>query len=609
MKTYKKITFLLTAIFVMTSVSCKKFLDETPKAVIVPQLFSTTGGVIGGINAIYSNLRNLWGTEGFFYYTNGGTDETLSGSSISAGGLDFFTYNNYVNNVADVYNATGGFFNLAYQDINTLNGVLKYGQTAFTDATTQTQYLAQAKFLRAFYYFHLVETFGDVPLHTTFIDVATLSDSRAPIADVYAQIITDLTQASTELQSKAGETIPSTGAASPFAGPGVATRASALYLLSKAYLTRGWSTAAQSTDFANALSTAQKLIANAPTYGVALYPSYDQAYAVGNDNTNTENLFAIQHSTDTKYGDFVAAAASGKVNLLASFFRPNYPIILGNYPATSGSTLVTRDITNGRPFIRARPNSGTVVDYINEVVFVDKTNDFRYWDTFQTTWIANTAGATTPRGSLTVGADTAVWMSPYDPGIAKRTAFKGVIMMPPKIAAAATGANNNAYTNTQYPAVKKYDDVNRPAVNDPSSRPVVLFRYSEVFLIAAEAAFKTGDYTTEANMLNVIRTRAAARPAGAPAAPAGAVAAMQLTAAQCQAGGIDLILNERSRELFGESLRWWDLTRTQSLVRRVQLYNTEAAGFVKDFEVLRPIPQTEINLVTQGPTFPQNTGF
>ena len=31
--------------------------------------------------------------------------------------------------------------------------------------STQTQYLAQAKFLRAFYYFYLVQTFGDVPLH------------------------------------------------------------------------------------------------------------------------------------------------------------------------------------------------------------------------------------------------------------------------------------------------------------------------------------------------------------------------------------------------------------------------------------------------------------
>lgn len=179
--------------------------------------------------------------------------------------------------------------------------------------------------------------------------------------------------------------------------------------------------------------------------------------------------------------------------------------------------------------------------------------------------------------------------------------------MRPSLASTLTGTPNaNPYTTAFFPALKKFDDPARPNINDASQRPVILFRLSEVYLIAAEAAFKTGDLTTAANMLNVLRTRAAVRPANAPAAPANAAANMQITPGQVT---LDFILDERSRELFGESLRWWDLTRTQSLVRRVQLYNAEAGPNIKDFETLRPIPQTQINLVTQGPKFPQNPGF
>jgi hypothetical protein len=98
--------------------------------------------------------------------------------------------------------ATTALWNIAYQDINTANGVLQYGATVSLPDSTKAQYLAQAKFLRAFYYFYLVQTFGDVPLHTTFITNPTTSDTRTPIKDVYAQIISDLTEASKELPAK-----------------------------------------------------------------------------------------------------------------------------------------------------------------------------------------------------------------------------------------------------------------------------------------------------------------------------------------------------------------------------------------------------------------------
>lgn len=592
MKLFKKISILTISLISISAVSCKKLLVENPRANITPQFFTTPGGVLGGIIGIYGDMRNLWGTEGFTNITLAGTDEYLAGGSATSSTLPFFTYTNLVGNVT-AYNAVS-IFGVAYQDINTANGVLQYGASAFPDVQTRTEYLAQAKFLRALYYFYLVQTFGPVPLHTTFISTPTTSDSRAPIADIYAQIITDLTQASTELQTIPGETISSTGATSPFAGK-AATKATAQYLLAKVYLTRGWSSAAQANDFAMALSTAQALIANASAYKLGLWPDFASANAPGNEY-GQETLFVVDESNSTKYGNYVAGGAGGSYNITSNLFRPNYPTMNANYPASGGASVMTRDIANGRPFIRIRPNS----PYVIEQAFADKVNDSRYYKTFQTTWIANTANVTTPRGTLTVGADTAIWMPPYDPGATKRATFKGIILTPPEDNAP------NPYTTVFYPSMKKYDDPNRTGVNDPSTRPFILFRYADVYMVAAEAAFKTGDLNTAAAMINVIRTRAAYQPTNTAAQNTAAVAAMQITPAQVT---LDFILDERSREFYGECQRWYDLVRTQSLVRRTQQYNAEAGPNIQSFETLRPIPQSEIDLVTTGPKFPQNPGY
>jgi hypothetical protein len=475
--------------------------------------------------------------------------------------------------------------------------VLEYGANANMPAATKTQVLAQAKFLRAFCYFYLVTTFGDVPLHTTFNTDASAADTRAPIADVYAQIIKDLTEAANDLPN----TVPMT-----IGKP--ATKATALYLLAKTYLWRGWSTAAQPNDFTSAFTTAKNVIDNKGTYGLNLLPYFGDVFKEGNEYSS-EILMVIDHTKDLKFGQNSAPGsfASGPAENKSNFFwRPNYPTVLANYPSGGGSPVCVRDIRNGRPFQRIRPNT----QYVMDVAFANRATDARYEGTFQTVFLSNstqmaavgTAGVVTPRGQLINAVDTAIWFADRVVTPAERASFKGIIFEPEHLPGATV-----KYTASFFPNLRKFNDSTRADLNDYSDRPFILFRFSDLYLIAAEAAFKGGGTMQQAaDMINVLRTRAALKLNQTPAEYATAVAAQQITSAQVT---LNFILDERSRELFAEDCRWWDLSRTKTLVARVQQYNPEGSAGVQAYNMLRPIPQSQIDLVTEGPKFPQNQGY
>src|SRR3984957_18950190 len=369
MKKYKLFLFSGLLVVLMMAAGCKKLLQEKPESAIVPSIFTTEIGLLGGVSGVYNDLRGLWGTEGFTMQCLGGTDETLEGASVTS--PDFFTYNPM--NSAD---ETNGWWNNAYQDINTLNAVLQYAKTLPTD-TVVNQCVAQAHFLRAFWYYYLVINFGDVPLHTTFITQASTADSRQPMAQVYDTIISDLNFAAAQLQVQSPVNAT---AQAPFGGK-AAAQGAALYLLGKTYLTRGWSGAAQSSDFNQAISIFTNLITNQTTFGFGLWADYADAFGenvvpvTGSRGTwdyGKESIFVSDHSVNAKYGQYtVGGAAAGGVaqNLLPWFQRWNYPSNSGinSYKngsgalVNSGTSIMVRDIVNGRPFIRVRPNNAYVL--------------------------------------------------------------------------------------------------------------------------------------------------------------------------------------------------------------------------------------------------------
>lgn len=602
----KKIKNILLACTLIVSLGCERILEEHPQSQIVPSYFNSPAGVLGGIAGVYNQTRGQWGTEGFSIEMQAGTDEFIQGASSGGGPVHTFNGLNSTN--------FGSAWGTAFTCINTLNGVLEYGQNIDLPANTKKQYLAQAKFLRAFWYFYLVQTWGDVPLHTKFITIPSQAAKRDPASEVYKLIIQDLTEASADL--------PNTPTA-PFLGK-AATKPVAQFFLAKAYLTRGWLTNSQA-DFTEAAKISSDIIANKAAYGLDLWQDFGDAFVPANDY-GKETMFVSDHSADAKFGYYtVGGGASGGFaqNLTPWFTNWNYPnnsgvnsfVNASGILVNSGTSLMVRDSYYGRPYQRLRPNSvnqtsGAMAgkNYFLDQAFVKRDVDSRYENTFYTVYIANqsiTNSATAPnnkRGigyTTVVGVDTAVWLPDYEvvgaPQFNGTKPFKGIIVPP------------SLWKSDVYPAIKKHMDPSRGSnFNDPSTRPVVITRFSEVYLVGAEAYLMAGDKVKAAELLNVIRRRAAFRKRNTAAQNAAAAAAMTIGPEDVT---VDFILDERSRELFGEWMRFQDLVRTKSLVRRVRLWNREAAPYVKDFHVLRPIPQSEIDRTVEGPPFTQNPGY
>ncbi|RZJ61415.1 MAG: RagB/SusD family nutrient uptake outer membrane protein, partial [Hymenobacter sp.] len=243
---------------------------------------------------------------------------------------------------------------------------------------------------------------------------------------------------------------------------------------------------------------------------------------------------------------------------------------------------MVRDIANGRPFNRYMPTRFLLDLY--------SSNDARYEGSFTEAWYAN---STTRPAGMALG-DTAVYCTRREIPLSFQATRKYQTIDRVKI----YNPNGTVKDGLRYPSLSKFMDPTRPSFNEAqSARDVFVIRLAEVYLIASEAQMKLNNLQAAADYINVLRTRAA-KP--------GRVAAMQITPAQVT---LDFILDERARELAGEQLRWFDLVRTGKLLDRIKLYAPDNAVNIQPFHVLRPIPQTQLDAVTNKSEFTQNPGY
>ena len=533
------------------SQACSDVLEENVISNIPNAYINSPKGLDDAVAAAYSTLRTWYGTEAGNNFTIFGTDTYTNGADGSWKFMnqytnDFDTRNGLVVQIWDEF----------YRGINTCNAILDRSKDITGVAEiTKKQRIAEAKFIRAHHFFLLTQLFGGVDLRLTETLAPTKDVKRATIAAQYAQIIKDLTEAIPDLEAKAKAT-----------QYGRATKPAAEHLLGKVYLTKATSEAKATDDLAKAIPLFQSVISN---YGLKLLPDFAAVHRLGNE-INDEVIMSVQYTRDP--------LTNGGGNNAHVFF-------LMEYDTQSG---MLRDTENGRPFKRFRPTP-----YTYEVIFKDRENDSRYKKTFNDTFLSNNPGTyntffdtSKPKVTYALG-DTAIFLPGFEMSVAERAKRKYQVLVPSR------------YDERLFLGLKKQMDAARiDRTQFEGGRDYFMMRLAETHLLLAEAQILTGNKAEAAKNINLVRTRAAF---------AGKIAQMQITDAQAT---MDFIYEERERELIGEQFRWLDLKRWGNLLERVKKYNPQAAPNIKDFHVLRPIPQIQIDRAEGGAaSFPQNPGY
>ncbi len=555
-------------VVLLSFAACNEVLEEQPRAKMTPTFFKTSAGLDAGLTAAYNGLRYISGTEATMCLSELGTDEFTSGGSGGSKQLDMTPENGG----SGITSSTGSVnvpWAYLFPYINTCNGIIEFG----TEVGLSQEKIAEAYFLRAYYYFFMVQMYGGLPLDLgsgklKFNTTPTTTSNRNTQEEVYSAIIEDM--------KFAAEKLP----ISPRL-EGCAFRATAIHYLAKIYLTHG--------DYQLALTEAEKLLNTADpytknSYNVALLPVYSDVIKAGNEHKE-EILFTTEHTQTYSFNETAAGFGSGALNKddrSLSYFVPNYQnFVLGN--GTSG--FLVRDKLYSRPWVRFTPTG----ELLNNI-FADKTNDSRFYASFQTVWLNNSHYNSSTNTYTNAGTTrNGLLNQPIKPG---DTAF---VMLPEASAAYKATKNYRIWTFSElsrdiFPALKKFFDPNRQDINDASGRPFSLAKLSETYLIAAEAAVKTNQNSKAYSYILTLRKRAAS-------SPANVQAMVDATPATIT---IDYILDERSRELCGEQMRWFDLKRTGKWRDRATKYTVGSTTFTRDIKShydLRPVPDNQINLM------------
>lgn len=603
-----KTSFVSIAILAMalSMVSCSKKLEQHPYTTFTVDYFKSPTGLQSAVIALYSGMRYIYGPEPSLSITVMGTDEFTGGDQVlaSSGGAyveSFATYGTKApNGTVAIQSSDGSLLNIwntAFSLINEANAVISIAPGVTMDASTKAQYLAEAHFLRGLYYLTLVTQFGAVPVDLGSGDFAfntlpyqgiNILDSTGSKTGILKKdfdgMIADFTYAS--------QNLPDQRPSNAFR----LSKAAAFLMLSRVYMYRGYNaTLKQSTDFASAYSAAMQVINNQGQYGVALQQDFGNVNRQGADY-NSEILYSVERLPNDLNDNEVpnSTNTAGKGNNASVDFAPNYTNAGG---PTQKSPGAAREAIYGRPYRRFSPTR-----WLWDTCFVDKYNDSRFENSFRMMWYTVQGGT---NGNPINYGDTAFVIAETQ---AQVDSFKALnrpygIVTPNQI---WTAQNNNSWDI--FPYLQKFSDSTKGNFNDVvDGRPFKVAKLSELYLLAAEACLNgAGGGTTEAaTLINLLRTRAAYRPGLTSAQISARASVIQVTASQIT---LDFILDERSRELCGESMRWPDLAMRGKLVDRVRAHNLDAAN-IQPFHTLRPIPQSELDAVTTKNPAYQNPGY
>jgi hypothetical protein len=187
------ITLLTGAI--LSGEGCKKFVEipHPPDVVISTEAFSTDEKATSVITSIYGNMIN--GAPSFANYLSteypGMSSDELDMYDPPLTDQEFIT-NNLTSENSWVHNLWKSGYKDVYYSNSAIEGI---EASASLSVPVKRQLLGEAKFIRAFSYFYLVNFFGDVPLELTTDYKNNMHEPRSNIFKIYDQIAKDLKEA------------------------------------------------------------------------------------------------------------------------------------------------------------------------------------------------------------------------------------------------------------------------------------------------------------------------------------------------------------------------------------------------------------------------------
>lgn len=556
-----KIAAAIMAISLAGLTSCEDYLAETNKSGLTEDPFLKTElGITAAVNASYSGTRLWYGKEFPSAFAETGTDLFLRGGDNKANQISDYTVdlNGAQTNLKD-------YWGHLYKALNTCNTALKLFPSPVISEALNKQYEGEVRFLRAHYLWLITETWGDVVLSTEPTSGVVTTAKRSSVEDFYKVIFADLDIAIANLAA------------------GKSTNGRITQDVAKAFKARMSLTRASATNnadmYAQAATLAKEVIASGR---YSLFSDFKSLWDMKNSEggANSEVVYYVNYTNDdTMNGDYDAGAGKGNNSHL------HFIMVYDKQPG------MERSVAYGRPYQRYVPTLH-LLDLFDEKV------DQRYNGTFQTVWKANMTnlkpGSVNGYPQMTLG-DTSML-------------FLKTVATPAQVARAAGRYkifdrktmykdDGSLLLRSQFIQMSKFMDPTRLTANQEwSSRDGFVIRIAEMYLIAAEALMKSNP-AEALKYINDLRKKRAVP---------GKEADMEVTAKDLN---IDFILDERARELAGELFRWYDLKRTGKLVSYVQKYNMDAKANIKETHMLRPIPQVQLDAITNKEEFKQNPGY
>lgn len=527
--------------------SCDSFLEIDNPSAVTDAYYDTKDGQERLIMDMYSHFREVYSNGVLQYY---GTD-IYTGIGEGMNERMFNGYDKTFNSTAGIVPEYWKTLYLIVQEGNTL--LNRCNETISGEETARMR--AEATFLRTLAYYYLVETFGPVPLLKEEVTDVIKSVTRESEESMYEFMITELEGISNSLPKVAGS-------------KGRLSVNAQRQLLGKLYLTRAYKPFAKNNDFDSAAKQFEMIIKDQES-GLELLDKFSDIFDIDNQG-NEEIIWSIQYGEDKMF--------NGNGNPQHTWFGFSLTAL---YPKMFG-------------YVQSDYSPMYAGYWINPCVhewFTNPAIDSRYDATFTREFYINQKD-NPDYGKL--GIYFPRWNDPSNDthGATVYVPFKvdGRYNWYPQ----STTVEDFQNVSGIMPIIKKFKE---PKIEwgGKGTREDIVMRMGDTYLLSAEAYLGKGDKDMALKRLNDVRKRAA-------------VSSEYIDDMKLDDVNIDILLDERARELLGEHDRWFDLKRTGKLIERAKKYNPYVIKYnnINENHLLRPIPQDERNKV-EGLT--QNEGY